>query len=264
MNRIDECFAHAAARCRKCFVAYVVAGDPNLVGTERLVLKLAAAGVDIIELGVPFSDPLADGVVNQLGAQRALESGTTLSGIFSCVSSLRQQSEVPVVLFTYYNPVFRYGLERFLSAAMSAGVDGALILDLPPEEARREWPQGDAFKRISLIAPTTPESRIKQICEAASGFIYYVSREGVTGMQNELPVGLTENLALIRRYTSLPVCVGFGVSNPDQAGVVARAGDGVVVGSAIVNEVGRLAGVAGWEDRVVDLVRPMVEAVHAV
>jgi len=262
VNRIDQLFQNIATRNSRAFVAYLVAGDPTPSHTPGLVAALEKAGVDLVELGVPFSDPLADGVVNQLGAQRALDAGTTVGGVFRIVEQIRTTSRIPLVLFTYFNPVLHYGIDRFLDDCIRTGVDGVLLLDLPPEEAGKEWQAHPGVCRISLIAPTTPESRIQEIAAASSGFIYYVSREGVTGMQTQVSSSMEDRVALIRRHTDLPVCVGFGISNPEQARAVARAAQGVVVGSAIVDRIGTWKNEADLESRIVEFVRPMVDAAH--
>jgi len=260
VNRIDQKFRALRAAGQKGFIAYICAGDPNLPATAKLARAFEVAGVDVLELGVPFSDPLADGVVNQLAAERGLRSGTTLRGVLKTVASLRRAGcRVPIVLYVYFNVVHRYGLKRFVVDAARAGVDGALALDLPPEEAAA---YESAMKRaglhpIYLVAPTTPETRIREIARHASGFIYYVSREGVTGMQKALAPAVTKHVASIRRYSKLPVAIGFGISNPRQAGVAARSADAVVVGSAIVNQIGRGRSVK----QVVRFVASMVKAV---
>ncbi|NBS54201.1 tryptophan synthase subunit alpha [bacterium] len=263
-NRIDRLFAGLGTKKRKALIAYLVAGDPDLESTARLVPALAEAGADLVELGVPFSDPLADGVVNQLGCQRALDSGTTLPKVLELVARLRREKcDIPLVLFTYYNPVFAYGREKFEQDAARAGADGLLLLDLPPEEADRDLPPSDHLRRIVLVAPTTPESRLKAITRHASGFVYYVSREGVTGMQKSLPSTLSERVSLLKKTTPLPVCVGFGISNPEQAGQVARLADGVVVGSAIVDRIGKLGRSPNLASEVGSFLRPIAQAVHA-
>ncbi|MEM9399756.1 MAG: tryptophan synthase subunit alpha [Verrucomicrobiota bacterium] len=262
MNRIDSCFAKLREENKTAFVSYLVAGDPSLDQTPSLALALEKGGCDIIELGVPFSDPLADGLVNQLGAQRALDSGTTLKGIFEVVQKIRMTSEIPIVLFTYYNPIYHYGLQQFLKDAEQAGVDGVLILDLPPEEAKEEWPANCELKNITLIAPTTPEERMAKIAASSSGFIYYVSREGVTGMQTSLPENITRQIAAITAHTDLPVCVGFGISNPDQARVVAKCAQGVVVGSAIVNHIAQNLEASDLPQKLTEFVSPLTEATH--
>ena len=263
-NRIDRLFAGLRAKKRKALVAYLVAGDPDLESTAQLVPALADAGADLVELGVPFSDPLADGIVNQLGCQRALDSGTTLPKVLQLVTRLRKEKcEIPLVLFTYYNPVFAYGREKFEKDAAQAGADGLLLLDLPPEEAARDLPPSDHLRRIVLIAPTTPENRLKEITARASGFVYYVSREGVTGMQKNLPATLSDRVALLQKNTALPICVGFGISNPEQAEQVAKLADGVVVGSAIVDRIGKIGRNPKLASEVGSFLRPIATAVHA-
>ena len=240
MNRIDRCFESLSAKSKKGFIAYIGAGDPDLEATKCLSLKLAESGADIIELGVPFSDPLADGLVNQLAAQRGLKSGTTPEGVLETVKAIRKTSEIPIVLYIYYNLIHRRGLQDFIQLAAQSGVDGLLTLDLPPEEAD-EYQQlmtNSGLASIWLIAPTTPEDRIKAIAERGSGFIYYISREGVTGMRKDVITHLNERIDLIRKYSDLPVAVGFGISNPDQVRQVSADCDAVVVGSAIVNRIG--------------------------
>lgn len=239
MNRIEERFAQLKREGRKAFIVYIGAGDPNLEATRELALAFEQAGVDVLELGVPFSDPLADGLVNQLAAQRGLESGTTPPQLLATVARIRRQSQIPIVLYIYFNLIHRVGMERFIAGAAKAGVDGLLVLDLPPEESANY----EALMRqaglcnIYLVAPTTPEDRMELIVRRGAGFIYYISREGVTGMQSKVASNLAEQVAKIRAYTNLPVAVGFGVSNPEQAKLVAHNADGVVVGSAIVNQI---------------------------
>ena len=234
-NRIDQCFAALRARNEKAFIAYICAGDPNLKRTIDLSLALEKAGTDILELGLPFSDPLADGIVNQLAAQRALEAGTTVQGVLDCVRQIRRVSQIPIVLYTYMNPIFQFGFERFHREASAAGVDGLLILDLPPEEDLLL--QSEALLHIRLIAPTTPAARVEAICAKAAGFIYYVSREGVTSAQASVVSSLEERVTQIRRFTKLPIAVGFGISNAEQAREVAQSADAIVVGSAIVQRI---------------------------
>jgi len=241
MNRIVECFARLKREAKKGFIVYIGAGDPDLDATRRLALAFDQAGVDVLELGVPFSDPLADGLVNQLAAQRGLESGTTPPKLLETVTAIRKHSQIPIVLYIYFNLIHRAGLEQFIKDAAKAGVDGLLVLDLPPEESDNY----EALMRqaglchIYLIAPTTPEDRIALIVKRGSGFIYYVSREGVTGMQAQVATNLASQVAKIRAHTDLPVAVGFGISNPKQAKLVASAADAVVVGSAVVNQIAR-------------------------
>ncbi len=265
-NRIDQKFAELRHRRQAGFMAYITAGDPHLAATEALVPALAEAGVDFIELGVPFSDPLADGVANQLGAQRALEAGATVDKVLASVRRIRAVTEVPLILYTYLNPVFIHGFDRFHAEAAEAGIDGVLILDLPPDEieANSEWASRHAVKSIRLIAPTTPPARMESIARSADGFIYYVSREGVTGEQAEVSDSIEAQLFEIKKHTDLPVAVGFGISNPEQAAQVARRADAVVVGSAIVRRMGEYGQDPDFVRLVTDFVRPMAEAVHGV
>src|SRR5436190_655705 len=210
MNRIDAKFDALRAAGLKGFVAYIAAGDPTLADTGKIVRDFEAAGVDVVELGVPFSDPLADGIVNQLAAERALKSGTTLNGVFNLVAQLREQGcQIPIVFYIYFNLIHRHGVKQFCRDAADAGVDGVLALDLPPEEAgnyERELKHASVHP-IYLIAPTTPDIRIAEICRHAGGFIYYVSREGVTGMQKKVAGNLAPAIGQIRKHTGLPIAV---------------------------------------------------------
>jgi tryptophan synthase alpha chain len=239
MNRIVQKFAQLKSAGKKGFVVYIGAGDPNLEATRQLALAFDKAGVDVLELGVPFSDPLADGVVNQLAAQRGLESGTTPPKVLETVAAIRRESQIPIVLYIYFNLIHKVGLERFIQDAARVGVDGLLVLDLPPEESTNyeALMQNAGLCNIYLIAPTTPENRIGLIAKRAAGFIYYVSREGVTGMQQKISDTIAGMTAKIRANTDLPIAIGFGVSTPEQAKTVASYGEAVVVGSAIVNQI---------------------------
>jgi tryptophan synthase alpha chain len=239
-NRIDKCFATLRSKKRKGFIPYICAGDPNLRVTVDLSLGLADAGADILELGVPFSDPLADGIVNQLAAQRALAEGATVRGVLDSVRQIRSASQIPIVLYTYMNPIMQFGFDEFHDEAAAAGVDGLLILDLPPEEEGERSSQD--VLHIRLIAPTTSRPRVADIARNAQGFLYYVSREGVTGAREDISASLAENLKQIRQLSDLPIAVGFGISNPDQAREVARHADAVVVGSAIVKLIEKFGG----------------------
>jgi tryptophan synthase alpha chain len=237
MDRIAQAFATARSGKRAAFIAYLCAGDPDFDTSLAACRAVLDAGADILELGVPFSDPLADGLTNQLAAQRALESGMTVARVFELVSRIREKSPAPIVLYTYYNLVFSNGVENYVRAAQEAGVDGMLTLDLPPEEAAEVLSacRKFALQTVFIVAPTTPMERLPKICAAATGFIYYVSREGVTGVRDQLAANIPETVARIRQHTTLPVAVGFGISTPAQVKEVARAADGVVVGSALVN-----------------------------
>ena len=265
MNRIDRRFRELKSRGQKGLVTYICAGDPTLDVTARLVAAFDLAGADVVELGIPFSDPLADGVVNQLAAQRALASGTAVPGIFAMARALRDRGcAVPLCLFTYFNPVHRYGVDRFAADAAAAGVDGILTLDLPPEEAPgyvQPFRQA-GIATVFLVAPTSPDARIRRIVRAARGFVYYVSREGVTGERGDLPADMCEQIAAIRRHTRLPIAVGFGVATPDQARRVAEQSDAVVVGSAIVRRVAAGDGGAAHVAEVAGFVGALAEAVH--
>jgi tryptophan synthase alpha chain len=266
MNRIEDRFAALKKTGKKGLIVYIGAGDPSLEITRQLAIAFDHAGVDVLELGVPFSDPLADGPTNQLAAQRGLESGTTPLKVLHTVAQIRRDSSLPMVLYLYYNLAYRHGLEAFVKEAAQAGVDGLLMLDLPPEEAGRYQTlmQQAGLATIYLVAPTTPEDRIAFIVSRASGFVYYVSREGVTGMQNQIANSIAGRVALIRKCTPLPIAVGFGISNPEQAGKVAAEADAVVVGSAIVNQIARTIGQADQVEQVTRFVRGFVDAVRKV
>lgn len=237
MSRLTETFQRAAAQNRAAFVAYLCAGDPDFDTSLAACRAVIESGIDVLELGVPFSDPLADGLTNQLAAQRALESGMTAADVFRLVRRIREFSEVPIVFYTYYNLIFAHGIEDYIRAAHEAGVDGLLTLDLPPEEAEEVTSacRKHGVASVYIVAPTSPEARIAKITAAATGFIYYVSREGVTGVREQVAANIPEAVAAIRRHTSLPVVVGFGISTRSQVKQVAAIADGVVVGSALVN-----------------------------
>jgi len=239
MNRIDARFARLQGAKQKGFIVYIGAGDPTLEATRQFALAFDKAGVDVLELGVPFSDPLADGLVNQLAAQRGLESGTTPKKVLETVTALRRETQIPIVLYIYFNLMHKVGVKRFIEDAARAGVDGLLVLDLPPEESDNyEQMMADAgLCNIYLVAPTTPEERIELIVKRGRGFIYYVSREGVTGMQTKVSDTIESMTGRIRAHTNLPIAIGFGISNPEQARRVAAYGDAVVVGSAVVNQI---------------------------
>lgn len=263
MNRIVERFARLNRERQKGFIVYLGAGDPNLEATRQLALALDQLGVDVLELGVPFSDPLADGVVNQLAAQRGLDSGTTPSRLLATVAAIRRDSQIPIVLYVYFNLICRQGVESFIRDAAGAGVDGLLVLDLPPEEGAdyEAKMRAAGLCNIYLVAPTTPENRIEMIVKRAAGFIYYVSREGVTGMQSQVADTITPMVAKIRAHTTLPIAVGFGISTPEQARLVAQNAEAVVVGSAIVNQVALHGKAPDLIERVSDFTRPLLRAV---
>jgi tryptophan synthase alpha chain len=263
MNRIVERFTRLSHERKKGFVVYIGAGDPNLEATRQLALAFDKLGVDVLELGVPFSDPLADGLVNQLAAQRGLESGTTPPRVLETVAAIRKESQIPIVLYIYFNLIHRRGVEQFIRDAAKAGVDGLLVLDLPPEESENY----EALMRqaglcnIYLVAPTTPEDRIELIVKRGAGFIYYVSREGVTGMQAKVADTIMQMTAKIRAHTNLPIAVGFGISTPEQAKIVAASAEAVVVGSAIVDQIARHGKAPDLIARASEFVKPLLEAV---
>jgi len=236
-DRIAKLFSNCKADNRAAFVAYICACDPDFDQSLAVCKTLIEGGVDVLELGVPFSDPLADGLTNQLAAQRALESGCTQEDVFRLVREIRKFSEIPIVFYTYYNLVFSQGVEEYVKKSKDAGVDGLLTLDLPPEEATDliSACKDHGLANIFIIAPTTPMERISKIAEHASGFLYYVSREGVTGERADLAGDLSERVGVIREKTDLPLVVGFGISSAPQVRGVAEVADGVVVGSALVN-----------------------------
>jgi tryptophan synthase alpha chain len=265
MNRIVEKFAQLKKSGKKGFIVYIGAGDPNLEATRELALAFDRAGVDILELGVPFSDPLADGLVNQLAAQRGLESKTTPPKVLETVAAIRRESKIPIVLYIYFNLIHCVGMERFIVDAARVGVDGLLVLDLPPEESDNyeALMKKNGLSHIYLVAPTTPEERMEFIVKRGSGFIYYISREGVTGMQSKVASNLASQVAKIRAHTDLPISVGFGVSNPEQARLVAQNADAVVVGSAVVNQIAGHGKSKDLVKRVGKFVKSLADAVKS-
>lgn len=244
MGRIDAVFAALAEKNRKALVTFITAGDPDLATTESLILELERAGADLIELGVPFSDPMADGPTIQLSSERALASGTTLPKILATVKSVRCKTQVPIILMGYYNPIFIHGPERFVTEAVAAGVDGVLLVDLPPEEAGEFKALADrnGLDVIFLLTPTSDEERIRKVARLGSGFIYYVSVTGVTGARSTVAENVFAEVRKIRGQIPLPLVVGFGISDPAQAGSIAAVADGVVVGSALVKQFEEFSG----------------------
>ncbi len=235
-TKITTTFNLLNTQYKKAFIPYVMAGDPSLEKTLDILMLLEECGADIIELGVPFSDPLADGPTIQRAAERALKAGVTLKKIIRFVKNLRQHTQIPIVLMTYYNPIFKYGEKEFIEDAINAGVDGVIIPDLPPDEASDfiYLSRKSNLDTIFLVAPTSTENRVKKIIAACRGFIYYVSITGITGSRLVLHETFKEHLSLIRSLTSKPIAVGFGVSTPEEASQVAQLADGVIIGSAIV------------------------------
>jgi len=266
MNRIVECFARLQQERKKGFIVYIGAGDPDLESTRRLALAFDEARVDILELGVPFSDPLADGLVNQLAAQRGLEARATPPKVLETVAAIRKESQIPIVLYIYFNLMHKVGLAQFIRKAADAGVDGLLVLDLPPEESvnYEELMKEAGMCHIYLVAPTTPDDRIELIVKRAAGFVYYVSREGVTGMQQKVSDTIASMTSKIRAHTNLPIAVGFGISTPDQAKLVAQSAEAIVVGSAIVNQIAEHGKSSDLVKRVGDFVQSLGAAVKSV
>lgn len=262
MNRIVERFDRLRKDGQKGFIVYVGAGDPNLEATVALAKAFDELAVDILELGVPFSDPLADGLVNQLAAQRGLQAGATPPKVLATVSRIRKASSIPIVLYIYFNLMHRYGVEAFIRDAARAGVDGLLVLDLPPEESGNyeTLMRDHGLCNIYLVAPTTPEDRIELIVKRGTGFIYYVSREGVTGMQEKVSETLARMTAKIRDHTKLPIAIGFGVSTPEQAKLVSASGEAVVVGSAIVNQIAAAGDSTDLIPNVKNFTAPLLQA----
>lgn len=242
-TRITQRFAGLRRVGELGIVAYITAGDPSLDASERIVLALAEAGADVIELGVPFSDPLADGPTIQRASERALRAGTTLARVLDLVKRIRAKSEIPLVLFSYFNPVLQMGLENFAQNAAQAGADGVLATDLTPEEAAdyRRIMHVHALDTIFLAAPTSTDARLKLIAEASSGFLYLISRTGVTGARDVMPDDLPALLRRARAVTSLPIAVGFGISQPGHVAMLGGLADAAVVGSALVEEIERAA-----------------------
>jgi len=238
-SRISRRFRELAQRGELGLVAYVTAGDPSLDATEQIVLAAAEAGADVIELGVPFSDPVADGPTIQRASDRALHAGTTVAGVIELVRRLRTRTQVPLLLFSYFNPILQMGLEKFAEAAAAAGADGVLATDLTPEEADeyRAAMHAHGLDTIFLAAPTSTDERIVKIAECSSGFLYLISRTGVTGTRDALPEDLPALARRVRRFTKLPLAVGFGISQPEHVSVLGGIADAAVVGSAIVAEI---------------------------
>jgi tryptophan synthase alpha chain len=238
-TRISKRFAELRAAGELGIVAYITAGDPSLDATRKFVFAIADAGADVIELGVPFSDPLADGPTIQRASERALRSGTTLNGVLDLVRRIRKSSEVPLVLFSYYNPILQMGLEKFAASAAQAGADGVLVTDLTPEESEeyRRILHAHQLDAIFLAAPTSSDERLKKISACSTGFLYIISRTGVTGAKDSLPDELPALLRRAHRFTDLPIAVGFGISLPGHVSVLGGLADAAVVGSALVGEI---------------------------
>jgi tryptophan synthase alpha chain len=264
-RRIGTRFAELSANGELGIVAYITAGDPSLEASGKIVLAAAEAGADVIELGVPFSDPVADGPVIQRASDRALRSGTTLAGVLELVTRLRRNTQVPLVLFSYFNPILQMGIEKFADAAAKAGADGVLVTDLTPEEAAeyRAVLQSRGLDTIFLAAPTSTDARLAQISAATTGFLYLVSRTGVTGTRDALPAELPALVRRTRKFTALPIAVGFGISLPTHVTVLGGIADAAVVGSALMAAVEESASPDAAATAVADLVRALKNAARA-
>lgn len=261
--RLADTFAALKSENKKAFIAYVAAGDPSFDLSLEVMHTLTDIGADIIELGLPFSDPLADGIVNQMAADRALKAGMTTARSLDLIRTFREKdTKTPLVLFTYLNPIFTYGFAKFQKDATEAGADGVLLLDLPPDEAElsEELAENPLLSHIRLIAPSTPPDRIKLLAEKAEGFIYALSRSGVTGGHSAPAKTIPAQVAAIKAHTNTPVCVGFGISNPEQAALVAKSADGVIVGSAIVKQIENNP--ANPAQAVRNFTKPLIDAIR--
>lgn len=261
--RLDDTFASLKQQNRKAFIAYIASGDPTFELCLDVMHTLADIGADVIELGMPFSDPLADGIVNQMAAARAIKSGMTTARTLEMIRAFREKNTTtPVVLFTYMNPIFTYGFEKFQQDAVDAGADGVLLLDLPPEESdfAKDLAENAKLSHIRLIAPATPPDRMKLLAEKAEGFIYALSRTGVTGGHSAPADTIPAQVAAIKQHTDIPVCVGFGISTPEQAALVAKHSDGVIVGSAIVKQIEN--NLANPAKAVREFAKPLIDAIR--
>ncbi len=266
MNRTENSFARARSEGRAAFIPFITAGDPDLGTTFKLLECLDRAGADLIELGVPFSDPMADGPTIQEASERALKNDFGIPEVLDLVARFREKSDTPLILFGYYNPVFSFGEERLAADAQEAGVDGLLIVDLPPEEGAgmRSLARAAKMDMIYLVAPTTPDDRMAEICRVAGGFLYYVCVTGVTGARTEVSTTIAGDVKRIKQLSDLPVAVGFGISTPDQAAQVAEHADAVVVGSAIVSLIGKHGSSPQLIDKVGEFAGTLVSGVRRV
>ncbi len=262
MNRIDHCFAELRAANGKVLIPFITAGDPDLTTTRDLGWAFEEAGGDLLELGVPFSDPLADGTTIQRASQRALENGVTLKGVIGIVEQIRARSQMPIVLMSYVNPILRMGVREFVARASGAGVDGVIMPDLPPEEAQdlQNCCADSAIHTIFLAAPTSSDARLARIVESSQGYIYYVSLKGVTGARESVQANLEVSLNRLRRLTEKPIAVGFGISTPTQVSQIARLVDGIIVGSAIVDRIEQRRGHPGMTGEVAKFVQSLKQA----
>lgn len=264
MNRIDYLFKDLKKEHKKAFIVYITAGDPNLRATERFIVELEKNGVDLIEIGIPFSDPLADGPTIQQASQRALAKGVNIKSILRMVRSARKIAKLPLVFMTYYNLVSHYGLGKFVKDSKAAGVDGIIIPDLPPEEGAEliNASKKKNFATIFLAAPTSTRDHLKNIASKSKGFIYYVSLTGVTGARKKLPQDIIKNVKNLKRITKKPVCVGFGISEPAQAKRISKLADGVIVGSAVIKIIEKNIGKKNLHKKVNAFVSSLEKAIH--
>jgi len=263
VKRIEKKFSSLKKKGEKALVAYLTAGYPDLRVTREIILAFDRAGVDVLELGIPFSDPTADGPVIQEASQAALKNGVTLARVLDLLADLRVSTEIPVILFSYYNPIFVFGAERFARQAAAAGADGVLVVDLPVEEAAelRKSTDGAGLDFITLVAPTTGIDRAKKMVKGASGFIYYISLTGVTGSGGPVVEEIRDRISAIRKMSDLPVVAGFGISNTSQAREIAPVADGIVVGSAIIRLIGEHARGPDLVETVETFARSLKEAI---
>lgn len=259
MGRIEESFTALKRESRKGFIPYITAGDPDLATTEQLLIELAHAGATVIELGVPFSDPMADGPVIQRASERALKNSFGLQDLLDMTARVRKQIDTPIILFSYFNPLLQFGLKNLVRAMKDAGIDGVLVTDLIPEESGEFEAELRAhdLNMIFLVAPTSTDERLKLVAEHASGFVYAVSRAGVTGTRETVSVEAEKLVDRMREFTSLPIAVGFGISNVEQVRDVQRYADAVVVGSAIVAEMERLSGAPDLAQKIGEFARAL-------
>jgi len=248
MSRIEKTFKRLKKEGKKALIPYIMAGDPTLEDTKRFVSELEEAGADMIELGIPFTDPIADGPTIQRAGERALRQRVTLRKVLTLVEELRQDTKIPLILMTYYNPVFKYGIDAFIKDSVSIGVDGVIIPDLIPDEAGDfiSIARGEGLDAIFLLAPTSTEDRIRKVARVSTGFIYYVSITGITGAKLFIDETMKNTLALVKKITKKPIAVGFGVSNLKEAKIVAELADGVIIGSAIVRLISENKDIKGF------------------
>lgn len=264
MNRIKITFNKLKKNKKKALIVYITAGYPSLSATEKIVSELEKSGVDIVEVGMPFSDPMADGLTIQKSSEKSLKAGTTLKGLLKSVKNIRKKSQIPIVLMSYLNPVYRYGIKRFVKDAVNCGLDGAIFPDLPPDEAGelRKQAQKKDFDIIFLASPTSTVERLKRIAKHSKGFIYYVSLTGITGARDYLAPHISANIKKIKDITDKPVCVGFGISNEKQARMISKIADGVIVGSAVVNVIRKYERKRMLEEAIGRFALSLARAVH--